>query len=506
MADKIRVAAEELHARARWIEDQAGDWPTEVPTATAPDGLQSTKTAVDNLNAYGVSLQEYTNATKEESLRLAKTLRAVANAYEAVDQTSADAIERLQRVEAIPVPQPLPEPQLPSPAPRPQLVSAAGYGTVPQTEELLNDPGDASSLSDAGSKALKTAFAIRGGAPDPNFHEWEGDAAEAAFSKFNGFRDWIDELAAGWAKYTAAAKAVFDAHTAAVAAHHPIWQEYDNLQRHLDDLLSGTSPDQAEVDRILNAMEAEEQKSVDVRETYAQKAGVNLAPLPEPPFGARAGTEHPDGAGAGAEGGGAGTGGSPSGLTAGEPAMSTSSLGPAVGQPQPEPPTAAGTPSGAGAPSGGGPPSGGGAPAGGTPGGLPGGQTGDMPKASEPKVKPVSVGGGGTGGGGVGGGGAGTAPLEPAVTAETVAPGAAAARGGPAPVRAAPGGAMMGGMGGPMMGGQGQNPGKEKRRDPALSPDEDLYKEDRPWTEGIIGNRRRKDPKDVKGRQETGSS
>src|SRR5690606_27568292 len=199
MADKIRVAADELHARAQWIEDQAGDWPTEAPTATAPDGLQSTKTAVDNLNAYAESLQQYTNATKEESLRLAKTLRVVADAYEAVDQTSADAIERLQRVEAIPAPPPLPEPQLPPPPPRPQIVSAAGYGTVPQTEELLNNPGDASSLGQAGGNALKTAFAIRAGAPDPNFPDWEGDAADAAFSKFNSFRDWIDELAAGWA-------------------------------------------------------------------------------------------------------------------------------------------------------------------------------------------------------------------------------------------------------------------------------------------------------------------
>src|SRR5690606_15231895 len=110
-------------------------------------------------------------------------------------------------------------------------------------------PGDASSLGEAAAKALKIAFAIRGGAPDPNFHDWEGDAADAAFSKFNTFRDWLDDLAAGWAKCTAAAKTVIDAHTAAVAAHHPIWQEYDNLQRHLDDELSGTSPNQAEVDR-----------------------------------------------------------------------------------------------------------------------------------------------------------------------------------------------------------------------------------------------------------------
>ncbi|EHI14079.1 antigen MTB48 [Mycolicibacterium thermoresistibile ATCC 19527] len=58
---------------------------------------------------------------------------------------------------------------------------------------------------------------------------------------------------------------------------------------------------------------------------------------------------------------------------------------------------------------------------------------------------------------------------------------------------------MMGGMGGmPMGAGGGQNQGKEKRRDANLSPDEDLYKEDRPWTEGIIGNRRRKESQEGK--------
>ena len=40
--------------------------------------------------------------------------------------------------------------------------------------------------------------------------------------------------------------------------------------------------------------------------------------------------------------------------------------------------------------------------------------------------------------------------------------------------------------------------GKEKRRDPNLAPDEDLYTEDRPWTEAVIGNRRRKDVQDGK--------
>ncbi|MCC9185030.1 hypothetical protein LOC73_31170 [Mycolicibacterium mageritense] len=46
-------------------------------------------------------------------------------------------------------------------------------------------------------------------------------------------------------------------------------------------------------------------------------------------------------------------------------------------------------------------------------------------------------------------------------------------------------------------GGQG-NQGKEKRRDPNLSADEDLYVEDRAYTEGVVGHRPRKPVSDKK--------
>lgn len=137
------------------------------------------------------------------------------------------------------------------------------------------------------------------------------------------------------------------------------------------------------------------------------------------------------------------------------------------------------------------------------PGGLPGGgpSTGTPKLPTDPSLKPAAAaGGGGSGAGGGGAGGGGASPLSPAVGAETVAPTSpAAARGGIAPAAAAPGGAM-GGMGGmaPMGHGAGHNQGKEKRRDPNLAPDEDLYTEDRPWTEAVIGNRRRRDVQDGK--------
>ena len=71
---------------------------------------------------------------------------------------------------------------------------------------------------------------------------------------------------------------------------------------------------------------------------------------------------------------------------------------------------------------------------------------------------------------------------------------------GSAPGSGAAGG-MAGGMGGgmaPMHGAQGAQQGKEKRRDPLTAPDEELYVEDRPWTEAVVGNRRRRDVQDGK--------
>ena len=46
----------------------------------------------------------------------------------------------------------------------------------------------------------------------------------------------------------------------------------------------------------------------------------------------------------------------------------------------------------------------------------------------------------------------------------------------------------MGGMG---HGAGGREGGKEKKRNANLSPDEVLYKEDRAFTDGVIGHRRR---------------
>lgn len=176
------------------------------------------------------------------------------------------------------------------------------------------------------------------------------------------------------------------------------------------------------------------------------------------------------------------------------PSVAPTSASPSSGE------QSSGSPSGespsGGSPSGGGSPSsGGGSPSGsGMPSGMPEGMP-EMPGLDDPSLKPASAGGGMGGGGG----GMGAGPLGPSVGAETVAASPAGARGAAGPA-AAPSGGGMGGMGGGMggMGGGHGQQGKEKRRDPKLAEDEDLYIEDRAYTEGVIGRRARRDVKDGK--------
>ena len=103
---------------------------------------------------------------------------------------------------------------------------------------------------------------------------------------------------------------------------------------------------------------------------------------------------------------------------------------------------------------------------------------------------------------GGGGGGVPSMPLQPPVAAEGA--GSAAGRSGPNLAGAGAGamgaGAAMGGRGGmgmaPMAGQGGK--GEDSKAKRAQQDEEALYAEDRPWTEAVIGNRRRKDGPDNK--------
>jgi hypothetical protein len=99
-----------------------------------------------------------------------------------------------------------------------------------------------------------------------------------------------------------------------------------------------------------------------------------------------------------------------------------------------------------------------------------------------------------------GGGGVPSMPLQPPVAAEGA--GSGVGRGVPTVggAGAMAGGAAMGGRGGmgmaPMAGQGGK--GEDSKAKRAQQEEEALYAEDRPWTEAVIGNRRRKDGPDNK--------
>ena len=116
----------------------------------------------------------------------------------------------------------------------------------------------------------------------------------------------------------------------------------------------------------------------------------------------------------------------------------------------------------------------------------------------DPSLHPAASGGGSSGGAG----GAPSSPLPPAVGAETVAPTPVVAPVVPAATGSGAAGPGMSGTGGvaPMMHGGRAEGSADKKRNPRLTEDKELYTEDRPWTEAVIGNRarRRGAPDDTK--------
>lgn len=509
----LRVDPVELDILAK--QRHGAQWPTVDAQVHKLDSLPNTQAAVENLNANARTLTEYQNMARLQNQKLEEMLTITAGAYRRVDTEYAGKIDdgsRERAVDAISVPAPStqvpPVPDFPPFAP----ISSGGYSDVEQTQRALLDGDHGASLQTAAAQWTAAANAARGNAANRQTTNWEGDAADAAMHQLNRYSEWLGELAAAWDKLAAAAERVLAAHAATVANHTGVYTRYMIRKAQLAELAAhptGQGMAMAEIQRELKQLQ---EQSDDLREDYASHSTFTPAQPSEPEFAGQLtsgqGTGGSSGTGGGGQQGGSPAGGPPAG---GQPAMSPQAMsaqnGPGSGLPQGGSPSGKGSPSGGGgAPAGGGAPSGGGKPGGGLPGGgLPGGagipETGlpELP-LDDPGVSPAGVGGGGSGGGSGGGGGVPPMPLQPNVGAETVAPGPAGggARGGgsgaiPASAMGGMGGAM-GGMGGMGHGGAQQN--QEKRRDPRLAADEEIYVEDRAYTEPVIGNRRRRDVQD----------
>ncbi|BBY80983.1 hypothetical protein H7I53_04935 [Mycolicibacterium pulveris] len=484
MSAEVRVDPASLRAQAATMRRLTWSIPTVHPVP--PDALPLAKDAVDNLNEIARVLTGYQNWAEAENRHIAEMLDDAAAAYARVDDTFGDRLDdpgRRAAIEEIALPTAsTPLPALPDGPTTPRQLSAGEYSDVKKTHGDLNAGDHGASLQMAEVQwGLASAFVESHAAPR-EVTNWEGAAADTAHARMTAFSAWLHDLSAAWQRLAQAAAKVGASHRNATNQHIPIFTRYVALEAQLAQAAAG-----ADVDAIVDELGELQRLSDEVREEYARNATVDPVRLEDPP-------------GAGRGGGSAGAGGAqPGGAATGGPdATAEHSLaGPT--------PAAAGQP-GRGVPASGATPSGGGSPSdGGAAGGAPDSAPGATPTVAskplaDPSLRPAATAGGGSGGAGAGGGagggkGVGAQSLSPAVTAETVAPApvpvtSAAAGAAPGPSATGP---MAGGMGmAPMHGGVGAGQGREKRRNPDLAPDEELYTEDRPWTEAVIGNRRRR--------------
>jgi hypothetical protein len=526
VGDELRVDTNDLRAKANEINGLKWAAPGDESPITPPSAFTTSVDAVANLANLARSVWEYQNWGAIEGKRLAESLYHVAKAYDEVDLRAKGEISAGKPISSGPVKVDdcsIPKSARPTAPGMPGKVGH-GSGDPEAVEEALSNGDQGAALKNVADFWRKTGNDLQTAAQ--SFHvrirNWEGAAAEGAYSRFNQFGGWLEGLASSWQQLASQADKIHDAHTAARAQHTPVYDRWMTLKNQLE------AADDEQKQTIMEGLLKQYAESEHVRAQYESAATIDPVHPPEPSDGALQATvntngdprrpavaaiddvpdvQHmvdpsaraPGGDHPGSPGGGSTGGGTPP--SAPTSPVSAPTAQPTAPQQQPAAAQSGGSPSGESGGSQGGSPSGGGGAGGGLPGGMPAAAKASPHLPTEPHVKPASAGGGH--GGGAGGGGGVVGPLQPAVTGSAVAPshgsaahGAEAGHAGPT----APAGAGGGGGGAPMggQGGHGQGGGKERRRTPGLSPDEELYKEDREWTEGVIGHRKRRDVQDGK--------
>lgn len=514
MTGELRVETQDLRGKAGQIEGVSWPDPAAQVPLISPDALVISSRSITNLANNAEGLWRFQEFGRLEGLRLAESLRLVADAYDRVDANARQSIENGGTPVSppeVPAPNALPAPPRPTPMPIPRGLTADDMVLVPDAQRALLAGDQAASLQAAAAMWEQNAASLSAEAQtfELSNADWEGAAADAAYGKFSEYRAWLLTMADSWHQLATEANRLAEAHFSALEKHTPIFEQYVALEAQYQQV-APTDANKA-VEIALKMAELQEE-SEQVRREYALDGQTRQVEPQDPPQSATPaipvtsnGDPRRRGGQPGQDGQGGQAGGAPSGGSGAPDAQ-----GLAQTSAQGEPAATGGAPSSGGAPSGGAPSGGspsGGAPSGGAPGGLPGGLPGGMGKGepkfpTDPALRPAAHGGGGAGGGaGAGGGGGGGMPAMPmsaAVSAETVAPapttGAAAGTTSSGAQSGGASGAMMGGMGGmaPMAGAHGAGDSREKKRNPAVAQDEDIYTEDRPWTEAVVGNRRRR--------------
>lgn len=521
--DAVQVIPEDLTVKATQIRNLS--WPpmTAQPPLVSPDALLTTAVAIANLAVNSETMWAYQEYGRLEGARLAQTLDNVSAAYADVDKISAEAIDNaaggvgssgapgdIRYPRGVDLPAPPHPPRMPIPKGR--LVSEQML-FPPDAQRALEAGDHGTSLRTAAELWRSNAQSLTASAQqfETNSLLWEGEAADAAYAKFNAYREWLIGLAGSWKRLAGEADRIADAHWAAKRDNRPIAERFAELQHEIAE-----KPASADNLRKTLQMAALQNQSEEIRNQYARDGQPYQIEPEDPPSpvisgipvtvdddrrarGRLPGKRLSEGPRAGAAGNGGSPGGGEHQAVSGQRSISPLAAAERTDQGTPQSGSQGGGLPGAGR-------QGAGPPGGGQPGaGLPISTKGAPKLPIDPRVRPATSGSGGSGGAKFGGAGSGAgsmvpgSPMQPAVRAETVAPVTApVAPVVPAATGAAAGGMAAGGMAPMMHTGKGDT-GIDKKRHRQLSPDEGLYTEDRPWTEAVIGNRvrRRAAPADV---------
>jgi hypothetical protein len=469
MTQTVNVEYEELMARAAEIEQPLPTIPSTNPQG--PCNLPFVNDAAGQLAINADSVRTYLKACEREWKHLAESLRNAAKAYQAVDENAADAIDGGGSVSPkTPVTTDEPHAETLNPAPKTLLgASPSDYNDVKSTAKIIE-------TGDQGAAFL--AFVDEWDAFQRNlqkeerrfrpFDAWEGEARAAVMANFDAQRQWIDALAKSCVALGDDAVKVVDAHKKA-AGHTDFSNRADEHEYvATEDYEHPTSYEISELDRMYKfhaehypeylqsdmvAYQHLQQHSEKCLDIYKRAVAVPSVSVPAPPTAVVINPPQPDNPDNPVDPVTPDV--SPDG---GLPDLPTAPQMPDMPKGEPKMPDGAALAGALGAHK-----------------GVPKGMAG---------MKPTSLGGGKVGV---------PSPLQPPLEAESSQP-TAAAKGTMGMGRGVPGlgGAAGGGMGGaaPMGGHGGQGKGANKgKRVQGEGGDDALYTEERPWTEGLIGNR-----------------
>ena len=457
----LTVEQTEILARANEVEDALPTLPSITPVA--PCGLKPADTAARQLKLSCENMLSAMNAGHTEWTRLATSMRNAAKAYGDVDESGAQALTS-EGDAAIGESGSLADGVQSSAQVNDTQVAAGGadFNDLKTAAQLVEKPDQAVSLRNFASKwidynltlqELVTRF--RG------FQSWDGEAAAAVVASMDQQTQWVQFMAKLSVSMAKQAQFVADLHAWAYAKH-PRYADVVGLEK-----AYASTEDPYMRQKIMNEYATLQSASNEVVDKYTSQGTLEPINPPKPPEAVKIAAPGPQG------------------LIPGQIMSVIGAGGGQGGMPQmPTMPSTGGGSGGSGMPSG-------------SEATLAGAGRHEAPKAPSlggaGGMKPMSVGGLG---------GAPSMPLAPPVDAgaagDSVRPAgttdlAGAGRGG----SASGSGMAGGGMGAPMgAGGQGQGSSKSKS---SQQDDEALYKEDRAWTEAVIGNRpRRPDGKESK--------